>query len=111
MASGEVVCPLCGDNSVKKALMTPHIPRKQSTPAKTSPTIEQVEEAMMVLRKTVEDNADYVGDQFAEEARRIHYGETEERLIYGETTVEEAVSLHEEGIETLPLPPRRRHDS
>ena len=65
----------------------------------------------MVLRKTVEDNADYVGDQFAEEARRIHYGETEERLIYGETTVEEAVSLHEEGIETLPLPPRRRHDS
>ena len=52
----------------------------------------------------MEENFDYVGDDFAEEARRIHYGETEHRDIYGETTLEEAQELIEEGVELAPLP-------
>ena len=57
------------------------------------------------FRKYVEENADYVGPQFPEEARKIHYGETEARHIYGESTLQEAKELIEEGIEVAPLPP------
>jgi hypothetical protein len=57
------------------------------------------------FRKYVEENADYVGPQFPEEARKIHYGETEARHIYGESTLGEAKELIEEGIEIAPLPP------
>ena len=64
---------------------------------------------MLALKKHVEENCDYVGDAFAEEARRIHYGETEHRDIYGEATLDEARELIEEGVEVAPLPltPRR----
>ena len=57
------------------------------------------------LRKYVQDNAEYVGPKFPEEARKIHYGETEERHIYGEATLKEAVELVEEGVDVAPLPP------
>jgi len=53
----------------------------------------------------VQQNADYVGPNFAEEARKIHYGESEERHIYGEATPEEAKELVEEGVDVAPLPP------
>jgi hypothetical protein len=59
---------------------------------------------MRELRKSVEENAEYVGDKFAGDARKIHYKEAEKRGIYGEATVEEANSLIEEGIEVHPLP-------
>lgn len=60
---------------------------------------------MTGLRKYVQENAEYVGPNFAEEARKIHYGETSDRHIYGETTAEEAQSLVEEGVDVAPLPP------
>lgn len=60
---------------------------------------------MTGLRKFVEQNAEYVGPKFPEEARKIHYGETEERHIYGEASLDEAADLVEEGIEVAPLPP------
>jgi hypothetical protein len=60
---------------------------------------------MTGLRKYVEANADYVGPKFAEEARKIHYGESEDRQIYGEATLNEARELVEEGVEVAPLPP------
>ena len=59
---------------------------------------------MRELRKAVEENAEYVGDKFAEEARKIHYEEAEKRGIYGETTPDDAKALIEEGIEVHPLP-------
>jgi hypothetical protein len=62
-------------------------------------------EAMRELRKKITENADYVGDKFAEEARKIHYQETEPRGIYGEATREEAEELAEEGVAFAPLPP------
>ena len=59
---------------------------------------------MRELRKAVEENAEYVGERFADEARRIHYEEAEKRGIYGETTTDDAKALIEEGIEIHPLP-------
>ena len=60
---------------------------------------------MTGLRKYVEQNADYVGQEFPDEARKIHYGESEDRHIYGEASLEEAADLVEEGIDVAPLPP------
>lgn len=57
------------------------------------------------MKKYVKENADYVGPRFPEEARKIHYGETEERHIYGEASVEEAKELIEEGVDIAALPP------
>ncbi len=62
-------------------------------------------EALQHLRKQVTENADYVGNRFAEEARKIHYDEVEPRGIYGEASSDEAKALAEEGIGFLPLPP------
>lgn len=66
--------------------------------------------ALRELRAKVEADCDYVGPEFAEEARRIHYGETEARGIYGETTDEEAEALDEEGIDFARIPWVPRHD-
>lgn len=61
-------------------------------------------EAMREVRKSVEANAEYVGDKFAEEARRIHYAEADKRGIYGEASVQDAKALNDEGIDVHPLP-------
>jgi len=66
--------------------------------------LAQIREVLTEVRRRVEASADYVGDGFAEEARRIHYGETKKHAIYGETTGEEALELIEEGIDVAPLP-------
>ena len=56
------------------------------------------------LSEKIRENADYVGDKFAEEARKIHFGETDPRGIYGEATPEEARSLAEDGVGFMPIP-------
>ena len=65
----------------------------------------QQRQFMTGLRKYVQENAEYVGPKFAEEARKIHYGESQERHIYGEATSQEAQELVEEGVDVAPLPP------
>lgn len=101
-ASGKLVCPSCHSRKVEKAIMAPSVSgTKKSAPEE----MRRMHQYMTGLRKYVRDNAEYVGPRFAEEARRIHYGETDERQIYGESTVEEAVELVEEGIDVAPLPP------
>jgi hypothetical protein len=72
---------------------------------------EAAEKFIDGMRKHVQDNCDYVGNEFAEEARKIHYGESEERGIYGEATADETAELLEEGVEILPLPGARRTDA
>ena len=107
-----VECPVCGSHKVAKALMTPGVSAKSnrsSEPvsalhAPLDPKVQAMVEMVRKLRAHVEDNADYVGDKFAESARRIHYGEEDQRGIYGEATIDEARELHEEGVEVLPLP-------
>ncbi len=66
---------------------------------------------LRALRQKVEENCDYVGGQFAEEARKIHYGEEDPRNIYGETSDEQAEELHEEGVTFNRIPWAPRHDS
>jgi hypothetical protein len=129
---GLVACPICGSVKVEKAIMAPRLARTDVAPAKPpSPLIPQTAAppaptppippgkapvAMMApperelrrklkeLRDHITKNASYVGPRFPEEARKIHYGETEHRSIYGEASPEEAKQLHEEGIEFHPLP-------
>ena len=71
----------------------------------------KVRRALQELRRQVEDNFDYVGPAFAEEARKIHYGEADERSIYGETSEEEARALDEEGVNVRRIPWLPREDS
>jgi len=94
--AGEIACPECGDTHVEKALMAPSIGRSREARPPISPT--QLRAALVELRQQVETHCDYVGPQFAEEARRIHYGESDPRGIYGEATENESRELSEEGI-------------
>jgi hypothetical protein len=93
--AGEIACPECGNTHVEKALMAPSIGRSRES-APISPA--QLRSALVELRRQVESNCDYVGPQFAEEARRIHYGESDPRGIYGEASAEDSRELAEEGI-------------
>ena len=66
--------------------------------------VQEKRHALKELRECVEENCEYLGEKFSEEARRIHYGEAEERGIYGEATTDEARSLKDEGIEIQSIP-------
>jgi hypothetical protein len=110
---GIVSCPVCAASKVSKALMAPAVSRKDSQKkAQTQkialsaghPDQEKLRSAMRALREKVTSQADYVGDKFAEEARKIHDHEADARGIYGEATVEEAASLLEDGVDFMPLP-------
>ena len=101
---GKVTCPVCDSRKVEKAIMAPAVAGAKKT-AVTETEAKQMRQFMTGLRKYVQDNADYVGPNFAEEARKIHYGETEHRHIYGEASIEEAKELVEEGVDVAPLPP------
>lgn len=94
--AGEIACPHCGDTEVEKALMAPNIGRSHKQAPPVSPA--QLRTALVELRRQVETNCDYVGERFAEEARKIHYGEVDARGIYGEATADESRELKEEGI-------------
>lgn len=104
-----VECPYCGSRTIEKALMAPAI--SSGRPASEQPVsvVMEPEQAEMMsqlraLMQKVRENAEYVGERFAEEARRIHYGETEARGIYGKASMAEVKSLAEEGVEFMPLP-------
>lgn len=114
-AAGQIACPVCGSAQVEKSLMAPAVAVREETSSaatvreKTAvfapdPHTVALQTAIRQLREKVAEKADYVGDHFADEARKIHYEEAESRSIYGEATAEDARSLHEEGIEFHPLP-------
>ncbi len=115
--SGQVVCPACGDTKVNRALMAPSLGRKgQAKPepvqAESSPPVpdkavvlpDHLRAVLQKIRAEVEQKCDYVGPNFATEARRIHKGETPARGIYGESTPEQAEALADEGIEVASIP-------
>jgi hypothetical protein len=122
-----IECPMCGSAKVEKAIMAPRLARKDkstsiavreetasaladaaapdSSPvAMISPQEHEFRKKLKELRDHLTANADNVGKKFPEEARKMHYGETEHRSIYGEATAEDAKELHEEGIAFHPLP-------
>lgn len=102
-----VECPVCASHKVEKALMAPAVStgRKQE---KVALAMNEHQRAAMAqikaLTAKIRENADYVGDKFAEEARKIHFGETDPRGIYGEATPEEAKGLAEDGVAFMPIP-------
>ncbi|MEM6500072.1 MAG: DUF1178 family protein, partial [Pseudomonadota bacterium] len=116
-----VTCPECGSTKVSKAIMAPNVGvkgnkksdlsvpvRQPDRPEPVDPKVaaaqQEIMAAMRKLRKTVEENAEYVGPRFAEEARKIHYKESEEKGIYGEASPSDVQDLIEEGVEIHPLP-------
>lgn len=106
LAHEEVVCPICGDVRIVKAPMAPAVLRGGDARKRQQlhDLLTERHRQMMELRQHVERNFDYVGEAFADEARAIHYGEAEERNIYGESSAEEAVELMEEGIPVTRVP-------
>jgi len=95
-------CPNCESSNVSKTLVAPNVSKKSnSKPAKNKKTLAS---NIKKIRKIVEKNFDYVGDNFFEEAKKIKYGETKDRPIYGEATIEETKELIEEEINITPLP-------
>lgn len=108
VAASQVGCPACGDTAVRKAVMAPAVARAgERLPAAVDAAPvgpPSPREMLRKLREHVEKNFDHVGDRFAEEARRIHHGETERRDIWGRASLAEAKELHDEGITVRPLP-------
>jgi hypothetical protein len=110
--ANSILCPTCGTAEIDKQLMRPGIAKKansrgggqQMFSGGSDPRTRVLMEKLRELRQHVEKHADYVGDRFVEEARRIHYKESEERGIYGEASPDDAKALIEEGIEVQPLP-------
>jgi hypothetical protein len=110
-ANGQITCPHCGSAEISKAIMAPNVSTRAGGAAvspevlKDARSAEQVRALMRQLRAAVEAKAEYVGPRFAEEARKIHYEDSEEpRGVYGEASADEAKALVEEGIPVLPLP-------
>lgn len=108
IAAGDVTCPGCGSAEVSKAMMAPNLAKRRIAPhGKPGDLAAARQAAVRMLSKVrdhVEKNFDYVGDRFADEARRIHYGDADERGIYGEATGGEVKDLMEEGVHVAPLP-------
>lgn len=101
--SGHLSCAVCGSTKVQKAVMAPRVSGKDTEATPPLAASEQ-EQALTALRKHVEENADYVGSSFAEEARSMYLGATPERAIYGEANGAEATALLEDGVPVAPLP-------
>lgn len=102
-------CPACGSSEIEKALMAPNVTtsRKKEKVVNQLTLSKQQNELVdnfKKLREHVTQNAEYVGEQFSDEARKIHYGDSEKRGIYGEANLHEIGELHDEGIDVLPLP-------
>lgn len=106
--SGLLSCPFCHSTSIEKQLMAPAVSTARKREQQVGLGLEAEQQKMLsALRevtKKVRKEAEYVGDRFAEEARRIHFKEVEERAIYGEASVKEVSSLVEDGIPVVPLP-------
>ena len=102
---GEFLCPVCGTREVEKALMAPNVTTSKTKEAGRAQQTQAATMAMLAkMREHVETNCDYVGPEFAEEARKIHYGDVKKRDIYGEATDDDAAELEEEGIEFGRIP-------
>jgi hypothetical protein len=115
--SGQLACPVCGDTEVDKALMAPAVVPGRAAEAAPVPAAagsgprpslgepqSELEAAIAALRRQIEESSDYVGLNFAAEARRIHDGDAPARAIHGEARPDEARKLIEDGIPVAPLP-------
>ncbi len=104
LGAGHVSCAVCGSSEVEKVLMAPAVRPARKTAAPLHAPTNPAEEALAKMRRAIEENSDYVGMNFAAEARAIHAGEAPERSIYGEARADEAKKLIEDGVPVAPLP-------
>jgi hypothetical protein len=98
-----IECPMCGNHQIKRLPSSPRLNLSGAT-ARASDNHAQLQEQLMEFARKVIANTEDVGNQFAEEARRIHYKEVPEHAIRGVATVEECAELVEEGIDVMALP-------
>lgn len=102
-ADKSLVCPVCGGDGVEKAPMAPAVATSERR-ARTAEMRAMMMDAAGKARAYIEKNFDYVGERFPEEARAIHYGEKEDRRIYGEASGDEVKALIDEGVPVAPAP-------
>jgi hypothetical protein len=117
--AGLLSCPICADTRVTRAMMAPSVAKKSNAVTLTAPKAvalpaapsddvprlpDVMRAALQRLRAEIETHCDHVGADFAEEARRIHYGEAPVRGIYGDATPDEAEALADEGIDIGRIP-------
>lgn len=121
LARSLVECPVCGDKAITKLPSAPRLNLRASAPAvqrevpasdanavatvaSGNPEVHQAQAALWKMARHIIANTEDVGERFAEESRKIHYGEAEERGIRGQASREETEALLEEGIAVMPLP-------
>jgi len=111
-AAGQIACAVCGATRVEKTIMAPAVSgtRRPDAEGPLSKPASPAEAALKKLRQQIQENSDYVGRDFAAEARRIHEGEADARSIWGEASRDEARSLSEDGIPVAPIPWMSRRD-
>ncbi len=107
-----IECPYCNSTRIEKALMAPNLNTKTTSKInKKNVSQKKLERQIKKFRKYIEKNTDNVGKNFAEEARKIYYGETKSRPIRGESTEKESQELQEEGIPFSRLPWQTKEDA
>lgn len=109
-AAGVITCPLCNDTRIGKAIMAPRLNKATGQALDAKDAARQIRRALGELRTQIEEKCDYVGEKFADEARKIHYGETQARPIYGEASADQARELEEEGIGVQHIPWLKREN-
>ena len=103
-AAGGIACPVCGHSQIEKALMAPRLAKARGSALDVPEVAGEIRKALVALKKNVQDNCENVGERFPEEARKIHYGDSDSRPIYGEATPQEAQDLEEEGVAVQRIP-------
>ena len=99
-----ISCPICEDNNIIKSLMAPNLGKKSNSKNNKKIINKTLINKISKFKKIVEENFEYVGNDFTEKAKKIKYGEIEDRAIYGEASLEQAKELIEEDIDFKPLP-------
>ena len=101
---GLISCPVCEDKNIMKSLMIPNLNKKSNSKSNKKLINKTLINKISKYKKIVAENFEYVGSNFAEEAKKIKYGEVDDRAIYGEANLNQAKELIEEEIDFQPLP-------
>ena len=107
LEANKIACPKCNNSNISKSLMAPGIPKKTNTKngnVIANSSSKSINDAIRKIRDEIKKNSEYVGDQFPEEARKIHYNEAEMRSIYGKASKTEITELVDEGIDIIQIP-------
>ena len=99
-----ITCIECNSNDVNKSIMAPNVSNSRKNDKEDYKFQKNVRKKIAEYQKFIKENCKYVGDNFAREARSIHYGKKETKGIYGKVTAEELKELNDEGIETTTIP-------